>query len=379
VVRQYSFKKGVPQGFGPGAPILFSYQKGLENGEGLLLCCLTGNITDMIAWEREERSGISKEVSDQYAIAPFMPGATMVPSAAPGDFGGQLGDHDPEEPFVQIIDPYEVGGGQVLDLRASYAKRKAQRPDGVTPSSQSATEQLLALGRLQMQEQPEIPDVPQMPFPQPMAAVPGQGTSHIPQRVPTPTAAPPQQVAPMGQPAAIMTQGSGLGSFDMGGVPPAALAGMQDGAVHAAAPMDTVPSSALPPMQHIPAPPPMTPAPQTPQAPPPTQPLEVRFHMPDGSQYVCYYHAVIRPEGQPTLILVTDMRGGQPVQRFIPPPSIKGQPIGVAIAAHNLVVRAYSIGIQFAYDGREYTVLVVDQGQESYGENGTAGGGGFSV
>jgi len=155
------------------------------------------------------------------------------------------------------------------------------------------------------------------------------------------------------------------------------LAGMQDGLVQAAPPpMMAAAPAALPPVQHIPAPQQVpVPAP----VPAPTQPLEVKFHMPDGSQYVCYYHAVIQPEGQPTLVLVVDLHGNALMQRFTPPLSPRGSPMTVEIRAHNLVLRAYSIGIKFAYDEREYTVLVIDQGQESHGENGTAGSGGFAM
>ena len=311
-----------------------------------------------ITWERDSGSGINKEISDQYAVAPFMPGATMIPSASPGDFGGQRGQ-DPEEPFVQIIDPYEAGGGQVLDMRPRYQHKKTQRKSAA-PDRGTATDQLLALGRVMTEQQYPVP---QFPTAQQQQQWPG----------------PPQY----GQPAAPM--------MPVGAPSPMGLAGMQG---DSSLPTDTDMSAAqpgyppapvypsmpaLPPMRHIPPPvrqqqaaPQMAPAPAV-------QPMEVQFHMPDGSQFVCYYHAIVKPENQPHIVLVTDLRASGFMQRFIPPLSVKGAPMGLVVPSHNLTLYVYSIGIQFRFDNREYLVLVVDERTPANGEDRTAGAGSFPM
>lgn len=300
----------------------------------------------MVKWEKDPNAKINKEISDQYAVAPFMPGATMVPSAAPGNFGGQLGV-DPEEPFVQILDPYEQGGGQVLDLRPKYRQRRAQRAPA--PSQETAMQQLMSLGNPMQEQPPSFPQPPQFP------AMPGPA-----QQV---------QLPQYGQPAMPPSLPSPMG-----------LAGHPSNA-NGPWPAPEAPAFLPPPlpqMRHIP--PPVQQAPAAPPQNAQQAPMEVQFHMPDGSQFICYYHALVRPEGSPAIMLVTDLRANGFAQRFIPPLSPRGAPMGIVVPVHNLSLWAYSVGVQFTFDNREFLVLfIAAEKAEPNGEDGTVGGGGFPL
>ena len=97
---------------------------------------------------------------------------------------------------------------------------------------------------------------------------------------------------------------------------------------------------------------------------------------PDGSQVVGYYHAAIRKEGSQTVVLAYDTREAPGGQRYVPPISKRGEPIGLFIPQHNTTIYAYAIGVDFSYEGYEYLVLIAD---DNYGQDRPVEGGEFAM